>query len=172
MISWKTKERERDQEAHGKVVFRKGRACEERPPEPETAACAAWRVTAGALPGYRAAIFEEEDTRLRFGEAGDAEACAGAPCLRRKYRGAVVATVSWLRVCASGSVGDRIARFRGDGDSGEDARAPLRRRGGGCGGVDAGSVGRGELGLRGPLPPELRLESSVWEDGAEKPSCE
>ena len=79
--------------AHGKVVFRKGRACEERPPEPETAACAAWRVTAGALPGYRAAIFEEEDTRLRCGEAGEvAQACTGVPCLRRKYRGVVVGT--------------------------------------------------------------------------------
>jgi len=85
--------RERFREAHGKVVFRKGR---ERPPEPETAACAAWRVTAGTLPGYRAATFEEEeDTRLRCGEAGDvAGDSAGAPCLRRKYRGAVVVAVA------------------------------------------------------------------------------
>ena len=166
------RERPRDREGHGKVVFRKGRSCEERPPEPETAACAAWRVTAGVLPGYRAAIFEEEETRLRCGEAGDVEACAGVPCLRRKYRGAVVATAFWLVLCTSVPLGDRFGRFRGVGDSGEDARAPLRRRGGGCWGVDAGSVGRGELGLREPLLPELGLESSVWEDGAEKSSCE
>jgi len=146
MISWRTEERERVRVAHGKVVFRKGRACEERPPEPGTAACAAWRVTAGALPGNRAAIFEVEDTRLRCGEAGDAGACVGVPCLRRKYRGVVVAAAAfWPVVCASAPVGDRIARFWRDGDSGEDARAPLRRRGGGCGGLEAGSVFRGEL---------------------------
>jgi hypothetical protein len=162
MISWKTEERERDREAHGKVVFRKGRACEERPPEPETAACAAWRVTTGALPRYRVATFEEEDTRLRCGEAGVVGACTGVPCLRRKYRGVVVVTAFWLGVCTSGPVGNRIARFRGDGDSGEDARAPLRRRGGGCAGLDAGSVGRGELGLRRSVPsPKSGLESSA-----------
>lgn len=90
MISWKTEEREGDREAHGKVFFRKGR--EERPPEPETAACAAWRVTTGALPRYRVVTFEEEDTRLRCGEAGVVGACVGVPCLRRKYRGVVVVT--------------------------------------------------------------------------------
>lgn len=69
-------------------------------------------------------------------------------------------------------VDNRIARFRGHGDSGEDARAPLRRRGGGCAGLDAGSVGRGELGLRVSVPPKSGLESSAWDEGAENSSCE
>jgi hypothetical protein len=100
------------------------------------------------------------------------EDCTGVPCLRRKYRGVVVVTAFWLEVCASGPAGNRIARFLGEGDSGEDARTPLRRRGGGFWGVEAGSVGRGELGLRVSLPSKSGLGPSAWEDGAENPSCE
>ena len=104
---------------------------------------------------------------MRRGEAGDvAEAGAGAPCLRRKYRGVVVAAAAFWP--GAGPVRDPSVRFPGDGDNGEDARAPLRRRGGGCRGLDAGSVGRGELGL-GSVPPKSGL---AWEDGAENPRCE
>jgi len=108
--------------------------------------------------------------RLRRDEAGDLGSCAGVPCLRRKYRG-VVGTVFWPGGAAE-PVGDPSARFREDGDGNEDARVRLRRRGDGFEGLDASSVERRELALRGPVTSMSESEPSDWKDGAESSSCE
>jgi hypothetical protein len=108
-----------------------------------------------------------EGLRLRCGEGVDAWSCLGEPCLRRKYRGeAGLESGSTARV-------RRVVEDEGD----EDARALLKLSSSSsssrsCGGLEATSVGRGELRASMVVTPAPKSEWGAWENEGENPSCE